>query len=231
MAEVNDASQKRKSKPGVLAILMVGAIVLLAIVILWPQVKRRRRSASRVVFGTNMSGIAKSLKVYINDDEHGRLPPVDKWCDFLVKYDYCSPKQFIRNRSDALVGESHVAMNKYVAGKELAQFEPDVVLLFETDFGRDPAGRNEPVGDRRYHQTFPCPDPDRKVYKYRWNQVGGPEILTTKYTKGAGCNVVFVDGRVKWVKAADLPKLKWKPEPNDFDRVYRSYFLAEPNSR
>jgi prepilin-type processing-associated H-X9-DG protein len=127
------------------------------------------------------------------------------------------------------VGESDVAINKNVMGKKLTQVPPDVVLLFETDFGKDPAGRQELLKNRRYHRTFPCPDPNARVYKYRWNQAGGPEILTTKYNNGQGCNVAFADTHVKWVKTADLPKLKFKPDPNDFDRVYRTYFLTEPN--
>ena len=48
-----------------------------------------------------------------------------------------------------------------------------------------------------------------------WNQVGGPEILTTDNHQGDGCNVVFIDSHVEFVKARDIPKLKWKPDPND----------------
>jgi prepilin-type processing-associated H-X9-DG protein len=45
-----------------------------------------------------------------------------------------------------------------------------------------------------------------------WNQVGGPEILTTDNHQGDGCNVSFVDGHVEFVKAEDIGKLKWKPD-------------------
>lgn len=42
-----------------------------------------------------------------------------------------------------------------------------------------------------------------------WNQVGGPEVLTTKNHGGDRCNVVFVDGHVEFVKPAALDRLRW----------------------
>lgn len=42
-----------------------------------------------------------------------------------------------------------------------------------------------------------------------WNQVGGPEILSTEHHKG-GCNVLFNDGHVEFVKTEDLGKLTWE---------------------
>jgi len=45
-----------------------------------------------------------------------------------------------------------------------------------------------------------------------WNQVGGPEILTTDNHQGEGCNVAFVDSHVEFVKAGDIEFLKWKPD-------------------
>ena len=45
-----------------------------------------------------------------------------------------------------------------------------------------------------------------------WNQSGGPEILATDNHEGEGCNVLFVDSHVAFVKTEDLDDLKWKPE-------------------
>ena len=45
-----------------------------------------------------------------------------------------------------------------------------------------------------------------------WNQVGGPEILTTKNHQGDGCNIAFLDGHVEFVKVKDLNRLRWTPD-------------------
>ena len=44
-----------------------------------------------------------------------------------------------------------------------------------------------------------------------WNQSGGPELLTTENHERQGCNVVFVDSHVEFVRAEKLKLLRWKP--------------------
>jgi prepilin-type processing-associated H-X9-DG protein len=43
-----------------------------------------------------------------------------------------------------------------------------------------------------------------------WNQVGGPELLTTRHHEGKGCNVLFVDYHAEFVKGEEIPRLKWE---------------------
>jgi prepilin-type processing-associated H-X9-DG protein len=45
-----------------------------------------------------------------------------------------------------------------------------------------------------------------------WNQSGGPELLTTENHHGKGCNVLFVDGSVRFVTPGELVGLKWQDE-------------------
>ncbi len=45
-----------------------------------------------------------------------------------------------------------------------------------------------------------------------WNQSGGPELLSTKNHCGDGCNVLFVDGHIEFVRTKDLSNLKWTPD-------------------
>ncbi|MHC4110715.1 MAG: hypothetical protein ACYSUY_06555 [Planctomycetota bacterium] len=45
-----------------------------------------------------------------------------------------------------------------------------------------------------------------------WNQFGGPEILTFENHKGKGCNVLFNDLHVRFVKKEQLSELKWEAE-------------------
>ena len=48
-----------------------------------------------------------------------------------------------------------------------------------------------------------------------WNQFGGPELLTTGHHEGEGCNILSVDGRVRFTKIEDIPNLKWEGELYD----------------
>jgi len=42
-----------------------------------------------------------------------------------------------------------------------------------------------------------------------WNQTGGPEILTVENHRGKGCNVLFNDSHVEFVRAEEISELKW----------------------
>lgn len=43
-----------------------------------------------------------------------------------------------------------------------------------------------------------------------WNQSGGPELLTVENHQGRGCNVLFADGSVRFVKPEEIVGLKWQ---------------------
>jgi hypothetical protein len=45
-----------------------------------------------------------------------------------------------------------------------------------------------------------------------WNMVGGRELVSIKNHRGDGCNVLFADQHVKYVKTKDLSKLRWKAD-------------------
>jgi prepilin-type processing-associated H-X9-DG protein len=42
-----------------------------------------------------------------------------------------------------------------------------------------------------------------------WNQSGGPELLTTGHHENKGCCVSFADGHVQFIKAEEIPRLRW----------------------
>ena len=42
-----------------------------------------------------------------------------------------------------------------------------------------------------------------------WNQTGGAEILTTENHHSKGCNVLFNDSHVEFVRANKIPELTW----------------------
>jgi prepilin-type processing-associated H-X9-DG protein len=51
------------------------------------------------------------------------------------------------------------------------------------------------------------------------NQFGGPELLSFGNHKGKGCNILFNDGHVEFVKKEQLGQLKWKVEEKDGESI------------
>jgi prepilin-type processing-associated H-X9-DG protein len=45
-----------------------------------------------------------------------------------------------------------------------------------------------------------------------WNLSGGPELLTLDNHQQEGCNILFVDGHVEFVKPEGIPKLRWNTD-------------------
>ncbi len=43
-----------------------------------------------------------------------------------------------------------------------------------------------------------------------WNQFGGPELLTFDNHGGRGCNILFSDGKIRFIKPEDAVNLRWK---------------------
>jgi hypothetical protein len=50
--------------------------------------------------------------------------------------------------------------------------------------------------------------------KHGWNQFGTAEILTIENHLRMGCNVLYNNGRVRFVKPQNLQKLIWKDDQN-----------------
>ncbi len=42
-----------------------------------------------------------------------------------------------------------------------------------------------------------------------WNQFGGPELLTTENHEGKGCNILFNDCSVRFIKTEQISELRW----------------------
>jgi hypothetical protein len=68
-------------------------------------------------------------------------------------------------------------------------------------------------------ESFGSNAPDDMVLLFEtkggWNQSGGAEIMSTNNHKEEGCNVLFNDGTVEFIKTQDLKNLRWAADQND----------------
>ena len=166
------------------------------------------------ICGTYLSGLGKALTIY-SYENNDLFPDTDKWCDILILHQEVGPKSLICRDSDAIAGESSYAMNANLSGKTYLDISNDTVVLFETDYGRY-GKRNVPTKERFFYQEILKTEenkfldrPDRKVYKDRWNQAGGPELLTAEHHNGEGAIILFNNGSVQFIEKEDFNDLNW----------------------
>jgi hypothetical protein len=132
---------------------------------------------------SNLHQLALSMKFYA-DDNNGQYPPTDKWCDLIVDtyFDGVEPDIFVCPVAlDKITEDSN--QSSYVLNKNIVGMKASEVPADMVLFFEGPIG---------------------------WNQVGGPELLTTEYHKDEGAVVCFADLSVKSVRPDDLADLKWK---------------------
>jgi len=204
----------------ILAILLAGFVLhgFINEVVLY---RILNESVSKQRCGTHLSGLGKSIMIYSNDNEY-LYPDTNSWCDLLILFADDTPRIFICDQSDAIVGESSYAMNINLKGKKLSQLEPNTVVLFETIYGKDPNGRNVTVSTRYSYKVlkdeggdvyFFGENPEKqKVYKNRWNQAGGPEMLSAENHKDEGAHILFADACVRYILKKDFNNLNWGNE-------------------
>ena len=155
-----------------------------------------------------------SFKKYAADND-GLLPDAETWCDDLILCGCAGPESFLFEGGDVLNGESAFAFNSNLSGKKLSDIPPDTVLLFETGLGHDPENRKTTVASRTFFDDAFKKSTSVgyymriKISETRWNQSGGPEILTKRYNDGKGCDILFADGHVEYVPAKKIKDLKW----------------------
>jgi prepilin-type processing-associated H-X9-DG protein len=195
LVAVSVALKLRRSSKRPKGLSMAIVAIALSVMFLWfwvPEQILRDHPANRgnrVTSATNLKGLYNNMWIYANDND-GKFPTPDKWCDLLLDGDYVGLNSFVRRRlilywplvgGKMLVrpvpkrGRCDYAMNPNC---DSISSPPDMVLLFESKSG--------------------------------WNQYGGPELLATEQWDGKGCNIAFNDGHVDFVRTEELGRLKWE---------------------
>ncbi len=178
---MSDRHEEKKKQSFSPVRVLLGLLITLALLyVLLAVLQTVRPSPYRVYCSAKLRGLSKAMQIYANDFD-GNLPPVEKWCDSLVKHVEMIPWDFVCKAADANEGQSCYAMNKNVAGKKLSDLAPDVVLLFEAKPGWNQIGGPE--------MLVPDIHEDRKV---------------------RGSNILFADGSIEFVKAQDVGSLVWE---------------------
>jgi prepilin-type processing-associated H-X9-DG protein len=156
-------------------------VVAMVLAMLMPALARVKHLAQRKVCSTNMQALSMAIIVYANDYD-GRFP--GEWCDLLMEHADVSKKSFQCPVSPE--GTFSYAFNRNLDGLTTDKVGPDVVMLFESEPGRNMTGGPELLKTNRH------PASGRSSF--------------------GGCNIGFVDGHVEFVNADRISQLKWIPD-------------------
>lgn len=195
--------------------LAIGVILLLVVAIIMPATGRLPNSYLRKQCAERMQEIGASLKMYAKD--HGDLLPENDWCDVIIQdYKQDIMSLFCRgNWGRFREGESSYVLNTYIITTRLSDLPSDTVMAFETDFVGENPDRRISLWDRKcmkqYYRPYAPENLKEWISESAWNQVGDISIISFDHHAGLGCNILFADGHVEFVRKKDIPKLRWKP--------------------
>jgi len=160
----------------------------------------------------------KNLHLALILYSHGNkdpLPLPENWCDIVHTQDDIPLKTLNCVDSDTVEGESAYAMNVNASGRKLNELPDDMVLLFESDKGKEQT-RSLPFAERvfvklRNTQEFDKGKDSYVVYPLRWNQLGesGDAAFRHFVGKEKCCHVLFANGDIQLVSKVDFPNLHW----------------------
>jgi len=155
-----------------------------------PALAKAKAKANRIKSINNMRQIHNALQAYVDDNE-GKLPPADKWCDVIMR-DVGHPLVFVSPQDPEAMarferGEkvSSYALNAALAGKNMLDIvDFNTVLVFECNLG--------------------------------WNGTGGLAELR-KHVPPDQWNIGTIDGASFQTNPNDLQRrqIRWKPEIGD----------------
>jgi hypothetical protein len=192
---------------------MLVAIISFALIFMLLELGIGRIKSKRFLLkcDINLRELGKALQLYANDYD-SRYPSADKWCDLLIEHAGVKKRHFICKLADSEMYSTTDPIDE-------ANFPADVI--FHREY-------NDVYGQHLYSYSVewshyainpnarPGSPPDMVLLfetRRGWNQFGGPEILSDENhldKDRKGCNVLFNNGNVKFIKPKDLKKLKFK---------------------
>lgn len=160
----------------------------------------------------NMRELPNAFHKYseLND---GYYPSAENWCDTLVIEGKLPPSFLICPSSDTRFGESSYAFNTNISGMKLDEVPANVVVLFETDAGKEKGKRHAFLESRAFWEHYENKEKisnEQKVYKDRWNQHGGKEIIALKHHRQKGSWVMYGNWSREFVNPEDIDNLQWE---------------------
>jgi prepilin-type processing-associated H-X9-DG protein len=207
--EKNEHQNQKKSKRNILIIALISFSVV--IIVLFPVMARftgnlmyELAKYRQKTHNTDLSGLSKAMEIYGRQDF---IPDFRKDCSTNMSTLAKAIQIYVSD------------FDKYPTPEKWCDLLREKYKV-PADYFHCPLAKEGPCNyaiNKNIADLSTTKDPNIVLIfetKPGWNQVGGPELLTTENHKGEGCNVVFLDSHVEFVETKDIGKLKWKPDEN-----------------
>jgi len=189
---------KTKKVRGILksnALVISGIVLTSLISSAWfVEQTTRRSTAYRMWCASNLATIGRAMLIYSN--ENGQYPEPNQWCDLLLK-------------DGEIRIENLICPDIVISAPLAARFIWPIPKKGRCNYAMNPS-------------CNPNSPPDAVLLfeaKPGWNQFGGPEILTLENNRGVGCNILFNDAHVDFVRPEKICELNWKAEENKSNHI------------
>jgi len=163
----------------------------------------------------NLEKLYEVLERYA-ERNHYHYPAPDKWCDLIKVYSDVRGEHFAC--PSAGEGQCHYALNPNA--EPLSKYEDFHNYLENYGYydGSKSSWKERIELRIEYyeHDRYKGEELSDVVLLFEskpgWNRFGGPELLTFDNHGGRGCNILFSDGNIRFIKPEDANDLKWKPD-------------------
>jgi hypothetical protein len=176
--------------------------------------------AEKIPCATNLKRLGRAL-IYYSKHNYHHYPPPDRWCDLLIERTRVKQENF--QCTAAPKGRCHYALNPnaepisryqdvdnylesyYYEKKHLIDLNTEELRFWLPTYREERSNKRGVLPETvLLFET-----------KAGWNQFGEDELLTTENHEGMGCNILFNNGRVRFVPTERLGDLRWKVEEGD----------------
>jgi len=189
-----------------LAAIFIASILVFVFIFFTQEIKK---NAYKIICAKNLKTLYKAMQTYASN-YNGNYPTAEQWCDLLVEYSDVDIKKFT---CKAVAGDE--PYHSTTSPISEANFPPNLIFIRDYNDNQDDHKYLYLIKQSHYALN-PNTNPNSPTNtvllfetKKDWNHFGIMEIASIDNHFPNGCNVLFSNGKVKFIKPDEVAELNW----------------------